>query len=207
MVQGFNPLKSLNFLNIKMAKINCYACKRSYGFINPECNICNGLGKIDNPKHIKCNLCSGSLCPDVDNGNSDIPHGLYKAKVSGGYDSYHLFDMTCYTFNFCEKCLRELFNKCKIPPVVEDLHDGKRPYKEDKKYYDYMLWLDSGGGKEAYKKGKCNFVKNCRYKAKYSQFISGYFTEKCCCEKHKNLFNYSNSELKKFIPNNLKIFL
>lgn len=60
-------------------------------------------------------------------------HGLIEVTVSGGYSSPALWDLTNYTFSLCERCLRELFDGCKIPPMVTCEIDGDdpRPYQAD----------------------------------------------------------------------------
>ena len=182
--------------------ISCYHCVSLYGVVDRDCKVCFGTGKIEDTKDAKCNLCNEYLTLE----DSIVPQGIYNINVTGGYFSYYLFDDTTYTFSLCEKCIRNMFSNFKIPPKVSDRH-GTISYKKEKKRYDYMIWVDNGGASEAYLNGKCNFIKNCKNKAIYSQFISGKFTEKCSCEKHKKLHNYSNSELRQFIPNNLKSFM
>lgn len=156
-------------------------------------------------------MCGETMCP-IGTHNEQYPHGLHEAQVIGGYESYHLFDMTRYTFSFCEKCLRTMFNQCKIKPIVSYMDfDGnvarEESYQRDLEDYEYRVWKDSGGHHQAYLDRKCNFVKDCPNRAVYTQLISNDFTEGCCCEEHKNLFGYGNSKLTKFIPNVLKPFL
>lgn len=175
------------------------------------CNYCNNTRQVLNPKNILCNLCGECMCP-LGTMNEQIPHGLYNAKVVGGYDSYHLFDMSQYTFSFCEKCLRNLFVKCKIKPKTNEVNfDGDssegRTWEEDHKAYEYRVWRDEGGHHQAYLNRKCNFIKDCVNAAVYTQLSYDEFTECCCCEEHKELFNYSNGKLTKFISNILKPFL
>lgn len=173
------------------------------------CEQCNNTRKTIDPKEILCNMCGGYQRP-IGQHNEQYPHGLEDAVVTGGYDSYHLFDCTDYRFSFCEKCLRELFGKCKIPPTVHcSLDDIENPtnYARDLEEYEYRLWKDNGGHHQAYLDRKCNFVKDCPNRAVYTQLISGDFTENCCCEEHKELWGYGNSKLTKFIQNMLKPFL
>jgi hypothetical protein len=156
-------------------------------------------------------MCGGSMCP-IGTHNEQYPHGLHEAKVIGGYDSYHLFDCTSYVFSFCEKCLRQLFNQCKIKPkLIDSGIDGEGSQEEswerDQEAYEYRLWKDEGGHHQSYVNRKCNFVKDCANEAKYTQLISGDFTENCSCEEHKELWGYGNSQLTKFISNTLKPFL
>jgi hypothetical protein len=148
-------------------------------------------------------MCGGTMCP-IGSMNGQIPHGLYNAKVSGGYDSYHLLDMNTYVFSFCEECLRKLFMQCKIPPLV---NNNPEEFAHDQTQYEYREWQRTGGYHQAYLDRKCNFVKDCPNRAEYTQLISDSFTENCCCEEHKQLWGYGNSRLTKFIPNVLKPFL
>jgi hypothetical protein len=178
------------------------------------CTGCNNTRKVIDPREILCNLCGESVCP-IGTTNEQYPHGLYNAQVVGGYDSYHLFDMTRYTFSFCEKCLRQLFIQCKIKPVIDDLDfaggSEESNWERDQRYYEFNLWKDNGGHHQAYINGKCNAIKDCSNKAVYTRLHHGNkdneFTENCCCEEHKELHSYVNSKLTKFIPNVLKPFL
>ncbi len=173
------------------------------------CEQCNNTRKTIDPKEILCNMCGECMRP-LGTHNEQYPHGLEDASVQGGYDSYHLFDMTRYTFSFCEKCLRRLFNECKIPPKVEDnidLRPIEYAWARDQEMYEYRIWKDNGGHHQAYLDKKCNFVKDCPNRAVYTQLISNDFTENCSCEEHKELWGYGNSKLTKFIPNVLKPFL
>src|SRR5580692_1958783 len=107
------------------------------------CEHCNNTGEVLNPVSILCNMCGGCMCP-LGTANEQSPHGLYNTKIRGGYDSYHLFDMTTYTFSLCEKCLRNLFVQCKIPPTVMELMGGtgEETFATDQVYYEYMIWKD-----------------------------------------------------------------
>lgn len=177
---------------------------------NP-CSRCQNTRQVINPAEILCNLCGECMCP-LGTMNEQYPHGLHEAKVTGGYDSYHLFDLTTYKFSFCERCLRRLFNDCKIKPELFDTNiDGdltnEESWERDQEAYEYRVWKDQGGHHQAYLNKKCNFVKDCPNEAAYTQLISGEFSENCSCEKHKDLWGYSNSQLTKFIPNTLKPFL
>ena len=162
------------------------------------CGGCNNSGKVVDPRELLCNLCGESVCP-IGTMNEQYTHGLYEAKVTGGYDSYQ--------FSFCEKCLRGLFNQCKIPPDLTDHSGEEEDYAQDREAYEYRVWRSEGGYHQAYVDGKCNAVKNCANKATYTQLISGEWTESCSCEDHKELWQYSNSQMVKFIPNVLKPFL
>lgn len=170
------------------------------------CKQCKNTRKVIDPREILCNLCGECMCP-IGTMNEQYPHGLFEASVAGGYDSYHLLDMTRYTFSFCEKCLRQLFMQCKIKPLLESAGRDKM-WEDDQKSYEYHLWTDGGGAHQAYLDGKCNAVKDCLNAASFTVFLSDHFTEDACCEEHKARWtNCMNAELKKFIPNVLKPFL
>ncbi len=185
------------------------------------CPKCKNTRLMIDPKEYLCNMCGEGMCPNITvpsgKWSSDVPHGLFESSVTGGYESYHLMDMTKYTFSFCEKCLRELFIKCKIPPKLNDLGfsanfeyvDGEeRDWKDELESYEYRIWKDAGGHHEAYMNKKCNAKKDCPSRAVYTKLYNDHdFTEDCCCEKHKPLRQYANSKLVKFIPNVLKTFL
>ena len=176
-----------------------------------DCPRCNNKRLIIDPTDQLCNNCGDTLCP-LGTMNYQVPHGLYNCTVRGGYDSYHLFDCTKYTFSLCEKCLRHMFMAFIIKPQIndEDIEGNEgieEIWEKDQKYYEYRLWTDSGGDIEAYKNGKCNFVKDCPNDAVYSEYLYDEFSENCCCEEHKNLKNYSGSQLKPFVSNTLKPFL
>lgn len=223
-------------LFITMKKINQVKCTHcEWRLSRPEydsqkeiCYRCKNTRLMDDPKEILCNMCGGLMCHDITTPNGkwkcDSPHGLYKGRVEGGYESYHLFDMSAYTFSFCEGCLRKLFNQCKIPPVVTELgfentSNGNLGYADreelswddDQYHYEYRVWKDNGGHHQAYLDRKCNAKKDCPNKAVYTRLHNGdedgQFTEECCCEEHKEVGAYSNSSLTKFIPNVLKVFL
>lgn len=175
------------------------------------CTECNNSCKVQNPLTILCNLCGGSMChPEA--YNEQIPYGLHKAKVTGGYDSRHLFDMNTYIFSFCEECLRKLFISCKIKPEVYDTDFNgncieKYSWESDQKSYEYRLWEEAGGTHQAYMNGLCNLAKECPNKAKYTKFRYDEFTEECCCEDHKPVKEYSHTKWVRFIPHTLKVFL
>ncbi len=69
---------------------------------------------------VLCNLCGGSCrlprLPERHPGT--IPtsfYGLIEATVTGAYESDVLEDCTWYRFSLCERCLAELFARCKVP--------------------------------------------------------------------------------------------
>ena len=210
--------------------IECLDCKWTieqqpdFDWLKDPCCQCKNTRQIEDPKDILCNLCGGHMCHDITvasgRWNTDRPFGLYNKKVSGSYESYHLFDMTSYTFSFCEECLRKLFIQCKIPPKVTEygmgtnidgslvLVDGEgSSWEEDLHSYEYRLWCDNGGHHQAYLNGQCNSIKDCANKAAYTLLHNDTkFTENAFCEEHKDR-KYFNSTLTKFIPNVLKPFL
>jgi hypothetical protein len=178
-----------------------------------KCHHCKGERKVQDPSTILCNMCGETMCP-LGTMNEQIPHGLYQAKVMGGFDSYHLLDMNKYIFNFCEKCLRDMFYKCKLPPEVREMSfdEGdlgvETPYEDDLKSYEYRVWKDNGGHHQAYLNKTCNLVKDCPNKAVYTRLYNGHiFTEDCCCEEHKGKKSYKNIHYVKFIPDDLRAFL
>lgn len=180
------------------------------------CDRCSNTRLMIDPKELLCNLCGECLCHDITTPSgrwsSDYPHGLYDAKVTGGYESYHLLDLNRYTFSLCEKCLRQLFTQCKIKPEVVDVGLGgtvlgECGWEQDQKTYEYRLWKDNGGHHQAYLDRKCNAIKDCPNRAVYTLLHNDtIFTEEALCEEHKD-HKYSNSSLTKFIPNVLKPFL
>ena len=197
--------------------VKCLHCKwrvESYPDHNwneSPCRKCNNSRLVVDPLDILCNLCGETMCP-IGTMNEQNPHGLFEAKVTGGYDSYHLFDLSTYKFSFCEQCLRKLFNQCKIKPLVYDTTiDGdmldEHNWLKDQEAYEYRVWKDEGGHHQAYLDRKCNAVKNCQNEAIYTHLVSDQFTEDCTCEEHKEFWMYANSKLTKFIPNVLKPFL
>lgn len=175
------------------------------------CRQCQNTRLVVKPEEILCNLCGETMCP-IGTMNEQHPHGLFEAKVVGGYDSYHLLDMNRYTFSFCEKCLRQLFIQCKIKPEVHDISFqdeivSDSGWTEDQQAYEYKVWKDAGGFHEAYMNRKCNVVKDCPNTAVYTLLHNHIkFTEEALCEQHKD-HKYLNSTLTKFIPNVLKTFL
>ena len=170
------------------------------------CTACNNSQMIIDPKEILCNMCGGQQ-RHLGTINEQYPTGLENAKVTGGYNSYHLLDDSSYRFNFCEKCLRELFIKCKIKPQVNVLVDGETDnWDKDQEYYEFKVWKDTGGHHQAYLDRKCNVVKECPNRAEYTRLLGGEFTENCSCEEHKSIDWLGNTNTK-FIPNVLKAFL
>ncbi len=200
-----------------MNYIECDHCKNMLEnypieyWIEHPCPFCKNTRKVIDPREVLCNLCTGPMCP-LGTMNEQIPHGLYRAKVIGGYDSYHLSDCYKYTFNICEKCLRELFIKCKIKPDIRDVGitgdaDIICDWEKDQEGYEYRVWKDTGGFHQAYMDGKCNSIKDCPNKAVYTILLNDEFTEDSTCEDHKGMRLYANSKLTTFIPNKIRVFL
>lgn len=199
--------------------VECHNCKwqvenqSDRDWNEHPCPRCHNTRRIINPEELLCNMCGECMCHNIKTRSgtwsSNDPCGLYDAKVTGGYESYHLFDMTGYTFSFCEKCLRQLFNQCKIKPTVSDYCDvEKRTYEYDLEMYEYRLWQDEGGHHQAYKNGICNTRKDCPNKAVYTVYINDHFSEDCSCEDHKDRYTNSVSyRLVPFIKHVLKPFL
>lgn len=182
-------------------------------WIARPCSRCANTRQVVNPKEILCNMCGESMCPDITvlSGKwwSEEPHGLYQAKVSGGYESYHLLDLNTYNFSFCEACLRKLFNQCKVKPEIYDAIDHSPiPWEDDQDIYENRIWRDDGGHHKAYLERKCNRHRDCNKEAVYTVMLSDEFTEDSACEEHKKYWNDCvNAKLVKFIPNVLKAFL
>lgn len=177
-------------------------------WIENPCRRCNNTRRVRNPEEILCNLCGECMCP-IGTMNEQIPHGLHKATVSGGYDSEELLDGHLYTFSICEACLRRMFIVAKIKPIVSDyIASQESSWEEDQEYYEYKMWRKSGGFHQAYLNKKCNMVKDCPNKAEYTQLVSDEFTETASCEEHKDRnAGCINCKMVPFIPNVLKPFL
>jgi hypothetical protein len=162
-------------------------------------------------------MCGEEMCHDIKTSSgrwsSDVPCGLHDAAVQGGYESYHLFDTTIYTFSFCEKCLRQLFIQCKIKPEISDMDIDTSTTREedwarDQESYEDRVWRDAGGHHQAYLDRKCNGLKDCPNQAEYTRLYRGDFTEECRCEAHKDRYFQANvHQNTKFVPNVLKPFL
>lgn len=168
------------------------------------CSRCKNTGYIINPSERLCNLCGEYLCPKDD---EQSPYGLVDAEVSAGYFSYHLSDMTRYTFSLCEKCLREIFNRCKIKPEINGALSAD-DYNDDQKQYEYLLFRDNGEHHQAYLEARCNQTIKCPNKTLYTlRYTEDTFTEECACEEHKDSKPSMSEYRTKFISNNLKAFL
>lgn len=141
-----------------------------------KCHYCNNTGVVLDPKTVLCNNCGD--CMSI--GHHAI-YGMDDLSYNGGYDSEHLSDMTNYRFKLCEKCLRSMFEKFKIKPLVYSF-GSKISYEEESFFNKRAIWRNSPAFDLAAKKGKCNFTPNCRNKAFYSisEKKSGYSNETCC---------------------------
>ncbi len=180
-----------------------------------QCKACRGLGHVVKKEaEVLCNMCGGSMRVDEDYGDGNAYfNGLVDARVGGGYHSYHLFDMTTYSFDMCEQCLRKMFIQFKIPPLVNDNMDRDATWEQDQQYYEYRLWKDNGGHHQAYLNGLCNnAITDCPGKAIYTvkhigESLEDGFTEDCCCDNEEHQYCAANQELVPFISNVLKPFL
>lgn len=177
------------------------------------CGLCNNSKLAQDPKEILCNMCGETMCP-IGQMNEQHPHGLHNIHVAGSFDSYHLFDMTRYTFSMCEKCLRILFNQFLIKPTLnEEDFDGNltegQAWDKDQQAYEYRVWRDGGGHHSAYMNRQCNIEKDCTNTALYTILYSGQdFSEDCACEEHAAEYKqYNHYKVTKFIPHVLKAFL
>jgi hypothetical protein len=126
-----------------------------------------------------CNKCGDEIKTVYD----DL-YGL-ESKVSGGYCSDHLLDMTKYEWAMCELCLRTMFNGFKVPPTTFCLSTLKyESYSKDLEYYNYMLWERNGGKENARQDGRCTFDNLCTDKGDYHLFQDGELSHEVVCEKH-----------------------
>ncbi len=203
------PGKSYNY-------VECLQCKEAKTYNTQyKCPYCKDAGKLKDPKQLLCNLCGDSLCltdeyPSLDEREKQTPYGLCDAVVTGGYLSTHLLDLSSYTISLCEKCLRHLFMKCKIPPHVHDaFHGDTYDFNEDQKAWEYSQWRADGHHNKAYLNQICNGEKDCSNKAIYSVLYNDNdFSEECLCEDHKNKYtNTINAKLSKYIKPNMKVLL
>lgn len=196
-----------------MDYINCSHCshiknRHMTGYLCPKCN--NSL-LVPDPSNLLCNLCGSSMRSEhkYSAALSDEPIGLHNSQVSGEYFSEHLLDLHTYIFSLCEKCIRDLFSKCVIPPTVINYSDGIMcDYFTDQKIYEQELWKKSEAYNQAYLDKKCNAVQNCPNEAVYTILISDeeQWSNNCSCEKHKHPPD-RNTKYVRYIPPNLKILL
>ncbi len=120
----------------------CEACAAERAVGNLDAALawreCDGKGIVRTRESWVCNGCGGCLCPDTDpsDPNGAIPHGLMEAKVSGGYSSPCLSDMTTYVFSLCEACLRTMFGGFKIGPSMGGYAPGIGEHEGDGESYE-----------------------------------------------------------------------
>lgn len=182
------------------------------------CHKCNNTRSIIDPKEHLCNMCGECMCHEIKTlsgtWSTNDPYGLFEAKVTGGYESYHLLDLNRYTFSFCEKCLRQMFVQCKIKPIIEEVGFDNNvmrteTWEQDQAAYEYRLWQDNGGHHQAFLNKKCNTIKDCPNQAKYTVLYSDRdFSEQCCCEEHRNQGAWAvNARFVPFISDTLKAFI
>ena len=151
-----------------------------------KCRKCKGTGIVRNPETYICNKCGESLVygktADVDDA-----YGLVDANVGGGYFSEHLCDGTGYIFSVCEKCLREFFNECKVPPEVYDYIYGSEDltYEKDRLHSENYLWLQTNEPVERFEKGICNVNKLCEKPAVWRVLLNGEPLKEIVCDEHK----------------------
>lgn len=183
------------------------------------CKQCNNSKFFIDPKERLCNKCGECLCP-LDTINHNVPHGLVDAKVTGGYNSYHLFDCTSYIFSICEKCLRGLFIEFKIKPTINDVDfweesEERSGWDIDQTAYEFRIWKDTGGYRQAYLNRRCNEKKDCPNEAVYTVlYHDKEYSDKCCCQEHASEYDWTNTgpnpnayKLVPFISDTLKAFV
>lgn len=73
--------------------------------------------EVEITEDIFCNKCGESLKV---NNDPLIFCGLAEMKYSGSYHSHIFSDGDEYTFSLCEKCLKNIFDECKIKPKYYD---------------------------------------------------------------------------------------
>lgn len=197
----------LIFDHEKVEKCNCgYAFKSDAEKYASKCYYCNNTGVVIDPTTVLCNNCGDSMCVN----ERDI-YGMHDLSYDGGYDSQHLSDMTNYRFKLCEKCLRSMFEKFKIKPLVYSF-GSKISYEEESFFNKRAIWRASPKFELAAKNGKCNFTPNCKNKAFYSisEKTSGYSHETCCksCFKKEHLVNLFGIKNKvyPYVPYALRAF-
>lgn len=146
------------------------------------CAYCKGTGIVVAPESYVCNMCGGGMVGDCGN-----ILGLAGARVSGGPDSDGLSDMMSYRFSICEKCLRSMFEKFKVP--VQPKGYGGFDDEEWETHLEYLRrrdWQWAGGREKKYPTGLCTFDKKCRNKGKWLYLCSDRPNADHFCEKHKD---------------------
>jgi hypothetical protein len=142
-----------------------------------------------------CNYCGESLMLSFSDGESSA-YGLVDAKVSGGYLSNHLCDLSIYRFSICEKCLRKLFGEFAIKPQVSEYNLGTEEeaftYEQDLASRKYTDWVNNKAAQKAkLATGLCNATEECTGQPIWYHFLSGEFCGEVVCDEHKK--GYSNS--------------
>ena len=121
---------------MKVKHIECHSCSEARHnqdlSVAVNCLTCCGKGILIKIEEYLCNNCGKEIMKPGMIRNVGF-YSEHKFFVSGGYDSYYLFDRTDYIFYICEKCLRDMFNDFKIKPQVIDHDDGEIPYEQDLK--------------------------------------------------------------------------
>ncbi len=159
------------------------------------CFRCAGTGLVPTRDAAICNGCGQSLHPPTGSIDAQIPHGLANFEIIGGYDSEGLLDLHRYTFSLCERCLRGILAKTKIPPLVERLNDGGERWErilfaDDQRAWEYNEWRRRGGHATAAIHGLCNAIKDCGTEAAYAISLSGDVGDDRTCEAHKDRWNF-----------------
>lgn len=163
-----------------------------------SCCSCEGKGALRRPESFICNSCGDTLNRD------GFPGGLIDATVSGGFNSWHLFDLTSYTFSICEECLRALFTSFAIPPAIHEsmttrgIDDLEPTYEEDLDYYKYRLWRHVGGHKQKLLTGACNHREYCTAHAEWRLLVDGELSGNAMCDEHRP--HYENNINGRLVP-------
>lgn len=149
-----------------------------------ECRRCRGTGRRRKASSYVCNKCGEGLCPAFESHGFTDAYGLVEAEVDGGYFSDDLSDMTVYVFSLCERCLRGIFDACKVPPLVVDLGDGSREdYAEHAAALVRRAWQREHAAAR-FGTGRCNYEEACEGKAEHVCFLSQDMTTSAYCAEH-----------------------
>jgi len=164
----------------------CEGCKgfRESGQLSNAivCRRCDGKGIVVAPESYVCNMCGGGMVGEIGN-----ILGLAGASVSGGPDSDGLSDMMSYRFSICEKCLRSMFEKFKVP--VQPKGYGGFPDEDWKTHLEYLRrrdWQWDKGREKKYPTGLCTYDKKCRNKGEWLYLCSDRPNADHFCKKHKD---------------------
>lgn len=150
-----------------------------------SCDRCRGSGHILNPKWVTCNMCGGNMSCDSEHDETSM-YGTGPLSVSGGYFSPHLTDTTSYHFAFCERCLRTIWNQCKVKPRI-DFYMGEddSTYEEDEEGWKIGQWVKSGGRDRKLPTGICTRDEWCKKKSTHLYVCSGdIVSNERFCEEH-----------------------